>query len=505
MNPFQSIKQFLFIHIRLAFGLVVIIAAIGTVWYIVSNSPPNLPSYAVGKGNVVASVDIPGTVSSSDSVALSFQESGKIASVNVQEGQMVTQGQVLASLSASSQQTQLEQEQAALAAAQANYQKLLAGATTQSVQTSQDAVNSANQNLTNAYSGAMNTLNTASTTIYNTYNLAVSIQNKYFNEQDSEGIAVSGARSDLNASMSSAQSSLAVAQKSMAPTDINAAVTQMSSSLNNAYSDISIIRAQCDQGTYYYAVTSTDKASLDSQKASVSAVLTSVTALQQSISSLALALQTAQDQLNVTTEPPTTADISSAKAQIAAAQAQIESANVQINNTTIVAPFSGMVINVVGQVGMVVSPNAPVLSLINNQIMKFDAFAPESEVSQIQANASANVVLDAYNGPTFPAKVTAIDTGTTMFNGSPAYQVTLYFTEPDARIFSGMTGNVLVTTGEHDNVVTIPSRLVLASGNNTVVRMQDGSMRQITIGLTGSNNMVEVVSGLQAGEKLSDY
>ena len=234
--------------------------------------------------------------------------------------------------------------------------------------------------------------------------------------------------------------------------------------------------------------------------------MTGVTSLQQNIASLKLALQTVQDQLNVTTAPPTQANIDAAKAQIASAQAQINNAQLMINNATITAPFSGIVRNIVGQVGMVVPPNVPVLSIINNGIMKIDAYASENDVPEIQENATSNVVLDSYGyNVKFPAKVTAVDTAETTVNGSPAYHVTLYFTQPDSRILAGMTGNVFVATAEHDNVIEIPSRLVLTNGDNNFVRLQNGKMQQITLGITGDNNMVEVVSGLNAGEKLSDF
>ena len=108
----------------------------------------------------------------------------------------------------------------------------------------------------------------------------------------------------------------------------------------------------------------------------------------------------------------------------------------------------------------------------------------------------------------FAAQVTAVDTAETTFNGSPAYHVTLYFTQPSSQIRSGMTGNVLITASEKDNVVEIPSRLVLDDGGNSFVLLPGSgrsARRQITTGLTGDNGMVEVTSGLNAGDKISDF
>jgi multidrug efflux pump subunit AcrA (membrane-fusion protein) len=111
------------------FGAVAVIIIVGgIVWYIFSSTKPTLGLYTVSRGNVISSVDIQGTVSSSNSVSLSFQESGQIAKVYVNEGDNVVAGQPLVSLDDSTEQTALRQEQAALAAAQAQLDKIQGGA-----------------------------------------------------------------------------------------------------------------------------------------------------------------------------------------------------------------------------------------------------------------------------------------------------------------------------------------------------------------------------------------
>ncbi len=141
--------------------------------------------------------------------------------------------------------------------------------------------------------------------------------------------------------------------------------------------------------------------------------------------------------------------------------------------------------------------------------MKIDAYAPETDVSQVQTNATTTVTLDAYgNSVIFPAQVTAVDTSETIENGSPAYHVTLYFTQPDERIRAGMTGNVSITAAEHDNVVEVPSRLVFDdNGTNIVLIQNNGKVirQKVMLGLTGSDNMTEVVSGLNAGDNITDF
>ncbi len=70
--------------------------------------------------------------------------------MNVKEGQIITEGQPLASLDNSAQQTALSEAQAAVAVAQANYDKVLNGSNTpESISASQLLITNAEQNLAN--------------------------------------------------------------------------------------------------------------------------------------------------------------------------------------------------------------------------------------------------------------------------------------------------------------------------------------------------------------------
>ena len=358
-------------------------AAIGiaVLLYFVSgkSTQVNLSSVAVKNGDITETINLTGQVKASQGVDLSFNSQGKIVADYVKVGDKIYAGQTLAVLNQDSAMAALTGAKGALAQAQANYNKLLAGAAQQNIQTAQDAVSLAKQNLASAYSGGINTLNNAYTAMYNAYNATLSMQNNYFVTQDPEGIAVSNAKNDINTNMQAAEGALNTAENSMTQSDIDAAVSQAILALNKVYDDVNIVRAQCDQGVYYYKITAADKASLDSQKTSVNAALTGVTVLQQSIASLKIAFQTSQDQLSVTTAPPTQENVDLAKAQILSAQGQVDAAQAVVNNTIISAPFSGQVDKDNAVVGQLVSPGVPVITISNNNL-EIDTNIPEIDL-----------------------------------------------------------------------------------------------------------------------------
>jgi HlyD family secretion protein len=83
----------------------------------------------------------------SHNLTLGFLASGRIKSVSVKIGDKVVKGQVLATLDAENAQGALTQAQAAYGAAQANYKKIIIGATGTAIDVAKAVVNTAQVNL----------------------------------------------------------------------------------------------------------------------------------------------------------------------------------------------------------------------------------------------------------------------------------------------------------------------------------------------------------------------
>jgi RND family efflux transporter MFP subunit len=297
----------------------------------------------------------------------------------------------------------------------------------------------------------------------------------------------------------------------MAPSDIDAMVSQMILALNNVYDDINVIRAQCDQGAYYYEVTATDKSSLDAQKTSINAVLDGVTGLQQNIASLKLALQKAQDQLSVTTAPPTKADIDLAKAQILSAQGQVASAQTTLNNSVITAPVSGTITQVDIKVGeqAVASQEVMVLQDIND--LHAEADVSEADIASLQIGQPIDYTFDAL-GPDqhFSGKVLTINPASIVISGVVDYLVKGSL-DNIPNIKPGMTANMTILVAKKDNALAVPSTAIINKNNNQYVRVIDNSKNktyhevQVKTGLQADGGLVEIISGLNDGQEIVTY
>ncbi len=110
---------------RKIFIVIVVLAAVAAIgWYVWGRKNGEAPEYAtttVGRGNVIQVVTATGTLQSPTSVNVSSQVSGLIQKLDVDFNTPVKKGQVLAELDPASYQSKLEQAEAQLAQAKANY------------------------------------------------------------------------------------------------------------------------------------------------------------------------------------------------------------------------------------------------------------------------------------------------------------------------------------------------------------------------------------------------
>jgi HlyD family secretion protein len=106
-------------------SLCLLIAA-GVAYYIrvdVSAAPTQLTFDAVSRGDVVATVEATGTLQPLDTVQVGTQVSGTIATIGTDFNQLVTRGQVLATLDASIYRTQIDQAKATVTRLQSEVER----------------------------------------------------------------------------------------------------------------------------------------------------------------------------------------------------------------------------------------------------------------------------------------------------------------------------------------------------------------------------------------------
>jgi HlyD family secretion protein len=139
---------------------------------------------------------------------------------------------------------------------------------------------------------------------------------------------------------------------------------------------------------------------------------------------------------------------------------------------------------------------------------QIESNVPEADVSKIKVGDPATVTLDAY-GPdvTWNAVVSQIYPSESVIEGVPTYKTIFTLSQNDDRIKPGMTANLDISNDNRQNVLFLPQRTIIRENGNKYVQLlsADGvhsTQVQIQTGLYGSDGKVEILSGVQEGDKI---
>ncbi|MDR3642275.1 MAG: efflux RND transporter periplasmic adaptor subunit [Candidatus Doudnabacteria bacterium] len=509
-----------------AVGIAVILVAGAFVSHSLSQTP-QINFTTVTKADITQAVNEDGIVDAAQDLSLSFQSGGIVSQVNVKSGDTVKKGQILVKLDSAAASAALSQAQAALSVAQANYNKLINGATGAQLNVSQAALQTAQTALDNAKKTQTATIaqqnlivSNAQITLFNSGLAATpsagnvssagpTISGTYTGTAEGQyNIIISNSGSGENFSYSGLENgSAAVTTTAPSPLGTKGLYIQFPSSTLPSNDTWTVNIPNTKASTYLANLNSYNAALQTQNQAGVSA--------QAAIDNAQAALAQAQSALQLAQTPPRPEDIASAKAQVDSAAAQLQTAQNNYNNNVLTAPIDGIITSVDTKIGETVAgstlvPGVDAVKMISGQNLEVVAYLSEADIGKIKVGDPATVTLSAYGSNTpFNASVIAIDPGATVTNGVSAYKTTLEFAQLDDRIKTGMNANVLITDETRANALVIPQSAVITKGDQSFVLTpdQNGKVQetQIQTGISSLDGRIEVLSGLSEGQKIATF
>lgn len=183
-------------------------------------------------------------------------------------------------------------------------------------------------------------------------------------------------------------------------------------------------------------------------------------------------------------------------------------ANLQLVKSVALSPFDGVVTSRSINNNELAVAGTPVISVETIDDLEIKADVPESDIAKLTTGMAGVFSLDAYatSDDVFGAEITTIAPSAKTIEGVPTYEVTLVLHQPDARLKPGMTANVTVRATEKKDVVALPRRAVSkVNGKNIVKVLQSNNEtkdQEVSLGLQGSNGLVEITGGLSGGETI---
>lgn len=520
MKQFFAKKRNIIIIFTVAIiGIIVFFAFRG------NNSSNGILTDTVKKQDLKRTVLATGQVVSSTDLALSFQSSGVVKSVNVKVGDKVASGQVLATLDQKNQLASLEQARGARDSAQANYDKVVSGATSEDVQVSRAAVTAAQATLDNAkatYDSVVaqqkilvenarlawiNSGLSADRLAYYDTSATLTVSGTYTGmEQGEYDISLySDGGSGFFFKVSGLENSTGVLKKGT-PLGLGTRGLSMTFSTTGTFSGVDSWRIAIPntRGSSYVTDFNAYQAALQTQNAAI------VTA-GNTVNSAQAALDQAKATLVLKQAEARPEDIASAAAAVTSASGQVAAAAAALENTMIRAPASGTMTAVDIKVGELASSLKEVMVLQDVSSLHVEANVSEASVASIKPGQSTEVTFDAL-GPDqkYAIKVLLVDPASIVISGVVNYKVT-FSLENLVDVKPGMTANLVVLTAERTGVLSVPQRAIILRDGNKLARVitdpktKAYQERQISTGLEGDGGLVEVIEGLAEGDAIVTF
>lgn len=474
---------------------VILLVAVLLGWYFYKNSSENIQytGVAVVRGSLSEIVSVTGNVKPVSDVDLAFERGGRLAGLNVAVGDKVYAGQVLATVSNADLSANLDQAKANLKKAQAVIGDSADRAHLSFVQAESALVNGIKDSFTKADDAVRNK-------IFSLFNDPVKYRAKLSFSTDTF------LQEDIEEGKDKVVDSLDAWYRVLTKTDIS---TDLKTNYDLAKSNLLSIKSLLDKCAEAVNI-------LTSETAGVTQ--TQIDTWKLNISTARTNINTATDSLNTYFDSYITADLAvrisqngilAEEAGIEQALAAVKSAEAELAKSIIKSPVDGVVTNTDGKLGEIIPASKNIISIISYGEYRLESFIPEADIAKIKIGNLAKTTLDAYgDSVVFETAVTKIDPAATMIDGVPTYKVTLEFIGKDERIRSGMTTNLDILTGQKDNVLILPNRMIITKDDGkyvSVLNPLDKSElleKLVITGLRGSDGNVEIVSGLTEGEKV---
>ncbi len=501
--------------------IIVLLLAIGIYQGFLKEEKPTFTLAEVVRGNVSQEVAETGQVKKGEEINLSFKNSGRIEKIYVEVGDQVDSGENLAKLETAELAIQLQEAKAALDVTQAKLNKLSAGATQEEIKIAQTAVensqvslDTSRQGLKDANEDALNVSDDSYLKIYNALNVADLIQRTYFTSNDQEGIRVRENKDKIESATAQAKSYLDTAKSDPEDENIDTAISEMQQALDKTYNALGIIREICEEPTYRNLVSSTNKTSLDTHRGYINTAITNLTNSQQSITSAKFAiesaegvLQAAEDDLALKIVPARQEDIDLYQAQVNQAQAQVQILENQSRDATLKSPTQGQITKINKKVGEMAQSalQDAAITLLPATPFEIEVDIYEEDVVKINIGNPVEISLVPFPDKIFKGKVISIDPAEKIVEGVVYYETSIDFEEMPDNLKPGMTADLVIQAALKENVLVIPEDALHEKDDKRTVQVfQDGEVKdkEIEIGLIGSNDLIEVISGLEEGEEV---
>lgn len=195
------------------------------------------------------------------------------------------------------------------------------------------------------------------------------------------------------------------------------------------------------------------------------------------------------------------ANLRVARADVARADRALDAARIAKSHTEIHSPVAGRVVDRLAEPGDTATPGKPLLRIYDPSVLRVEAPVRESLAVKLHLGELLSVEVDSLD-----LRVEGAVDEIVPFAEAGARTLLVKVRLPsDARLYAGLFARLAIPAGERTRLL-IPESAVVREGQLEQVEMADAAgaarLRVITTGERPSGGRIEVLSGLQEGERI---
>ncbi|MEO1165682.1 MAG: efflux RND transporter periplasmic adaptor subunit [Chloroflexota bacterium] len=412
-------------------------------------------SPTVEQRDVIVEVDGTGTISPERTLFLSFSVAETVADVNVEIGDTVLAGDVLASLTTENLQLQVDLAQEGVNASQANLDMMTEDPT--ALELAQ-----ANASIANAQASLAS---------------AILAQDTSDAQILVNCVGLTTAEDGLKAAQD-AYDDYVDAGFEVDPNFLPDPDSQAGTALRDAQNNYDVTVAQCDITTANVQ----NDANVDAARAQ----------LEQA----ELALEALQDGATET-------ELAGVQSQVNTSTLQLQQAQNQLEDATLIAPFDGLVTDVAIVADQQVGMGTVAVTLVDNSQLHVITQIDELDIVDVEIGQTAEITLDALPNTVLNGAVSRITPVANTQQGITTYDVRVDLTDSNEDVMLGMSADVNIQVATLDNVFVVPRRAIQRNDElgEFITVVQDGEEVDVAVTPGYSADGVIVIEGdLTAGQ-----
>jgi RND family efflux transporter MFP subunit len=509
----------------------------------------------VTRGMLISSVSGVGQVAASSQVELKPEASGSVISVNVQKGQAVKKGALIAQLNAGDALKSVRDAEISLESARLSMEKTLQPADKLSVMQSENALTQtkedqlqAETDLEKAYEDGFNEVGDTFLDLpslisdldtilysYEIYNSEVSVQRAWnkavllnsvvydstLNERGEMEQYINKAETNYQAARDAYNQNFIEYQAASRYSDkdvINDLIEQTLQtvrltadavkSFNHMFDFWIDYRSQKNLSVFnqvneYVADLNSYTGQVNGHISSLLNIADSINSAEDKIVSLAREIEEKQESHTQLLAGADALDVQSQQISVKQKENALLDAREKLADYSIRAPIDGTIAELDLFKGDNVSSGSSVGSIISDQMMA-EITLNEIDAAAVAVGQKATLQFDAVPDLSLSGEVVDVDTLGAVSSGVVSYNVKIAFDLQDDRIKSGMSVSVSVIVEARPDVLMVPASAVKIQGTASYVEvLAEGApqSKPVTTGLS-NDTMIEITDGLAEGDEI---